>query len=928
MTVSNTNTKLTYAGNGTVRTFGITFPLLSAAHLRVIVTDEDGTEKEITANYTLSAALNSVTYPTVESDLPPLGIGKKITLLRRTPLTQEIDLQTAHTLDAEELERGYDKLTLAMQEAAEEIDRAIKFPVGTASAQTDARAYLKTIETAVETAAAQGAAAQTAATNAAASAASASQAADNADQYKTAAANSASTAAAASTNAQAAKNSAEAAANTATQKAAQLTTHNTDTAAHADIRTALDGKQPALPSGTAGQVLTKTADGVAWTDAQGGSGGSVTVDDALSSDSENPVQNKVVKAALDGKQPALPSGTSGQILTKTADGVAWADAQGGGGSVTVDGALSSDSENPVQNKVIKTALDEKQNTLVPGTNIAIKNNVINANFDTSGLIAKTERGAANGVASLDASAKVPLSQMPDLSETYIPVTKKGTAGGVAALDENGKVPETMLPEISSGGGKALGEVFYSQSNNAEDNPGALPLFTGETIDNFDNIYSDFYAWLQEHTALTCTAEAYEAALAEYGECPFYALKTEDVYGPGVNIATKENAVSSGEANFQSGYLDYPFDGEAAGPNGTNYWSAMGQGDAGDTFVGCYLGNINLTQKVTTIKMAQGIWASSGVSSVKVQYSPDNGTTWQDLQTYDTPLQSTWGDYTVLELPDYSPAATYGLRVMVVSEPANIRSWWVYELQFLTAGQKIGTQISVRLPLLKNYVKMAAAEAGITQSKAGLPNITGALGYMQSTYVNPYASGAFEFENYAERPDAANGASNSSGVNLDASRSSVVYGASDTVTPAHTTLYPWVSVYNAAVPASTAQTAEFQQALSGKADIGLTNIASNIDYVVESYSDNDGNWYRVWKSKRVEQGGITALIPSGTGITITFLKEFANNSYTIISTPYGAYSATGMANNPVTQKLTTSFNQASGSTPNASFSWYACGQGAE
>lgn len=81
----------------------------------------------------------------------------------------------------------------------------------------------------------------------------------------------------------------------------------------------------------------------------------ITVDDALSGTSENPVQNKIIKAALDGKgtyskpsggipatdlaqavQTSLekaddsiqnPSGgTTGQVLTKTANGEAWQDA--------------------------------------------------------------------------------------------------------------------------------------------------------------------------------------------------------------------------------------------------------------------------------------------------------------------------------------------------------------------------------------------------------------------------------------------------------------------------------------------------------------------------------------------------------------------------------------------------------------------------
>ena len=54
--------------------------------------------------------------------------------------------------------------------------------------------------------------------------------------------------------------------------------------------------------------------------------------------------------------------------------------------ITVDSTLSSTSENPVQNKVINTALSSK--------------------------IASDEKGAANGVATLDVNGKVPASQLP------------------------------------------------------------------------------------------------------------------------------------------------------------------------------------------------------------------------------------------------------------------------------------------------------------------------------------------------------------------------------------------------------------------------------------------------------------------------------------------------------------------------------------
>lgn len=44
-----------------------------------------------------------------------------------------------------------------------------------------------------------------------------------------------------------------------------------------------------------------------WVEIPVGGGSSVTVDSALSSTSENPVQNKVINSALNGKQPTITS---------------------------------------------------------------------------------------------------------------------------------------------------------------------------------------------------------------------------------------------------------------------------------------------------------------------------------------------------------------------------------------------------------------------------------------------------------------------------------------------------------------------------------------------------------------------------------------------------------------------------------------------
>lgn len=53
-------------------------------------------------------------------------------------------------------------------------------------------------------------------------------------------------------------------------------------------------------------------------------------------------------------------------------------------------------------------------------------------------------GAANGVASLDASSLVPVAQIPSLSATYVPWANVEAPNGVAALDAGGKIKPTEL----------------------------------------------------------------------------------------------------------------------------------------------------------------------------------------------------------------------------------------------------------------------------------------------------------------------------------------------------------------------------------------------------------------------------------------------------------------------------------------------------
>ena len=111
-------------------------------------------------------------------------------------------------------------------------------------------------------------------------------------------------------------------------------------------------------TGTLGQVIYNTAEkqvkqwnGSAWK-AIGSD-----VDTALSSTSTNPVQNKVINTALANKVDKV----SGKVLSSNdyTDAEKQQLASLVAGTITVDSELSDSSENPVQNKVVKTALDNK-----------------------------------------------------------------------------------------------------------------------------------------------------------------------------------------------------------------------------------------------------------------------------------------------------------------------------------------------------------------------------------------------------------------------------------------------------------------------------------------------------------------------------------------------------------------------------------------
>ena len=197
----------------------------------------------------------------------------------------------------------------------------------------------------------------------------------------------------------------------------------------------------------------------------------VPIDSSLSPTSTNPVQNKVITTELEKKAtqyatlPTASSANEGAIVqyigtdsTNYSIGGFYQCQEDSGAyswvllsqQITVDSALSPTSENPVQNKVINTAL--------------------------SGKLDSNKVGVASGVAGLDSNGKVPSSQLPsyvdDIIEGYYNETDKKfyeeSTYTTEITGETGKIYvslDTNLPYRWSGSafvqipwGLALGET--------------------------------------------------------------------------------------------------------------------------------------------------------------------------------------------------------------------------------------------------------------------------------------------------------------------------------------------------------------------------------------------------------------------------------------------------------------------------------------
>lgn len=178
-----------------------------------------------------------------------------------------------------------------------------------------------------------------------------------------------------------------------------------------------------------------------------------TVDSALSSTSTNPVQNKIINSALNGKASTSTATTSANGLMSSSDKSKLDGIASGANKTTVDSALSSTSTNPVQNKVVQTALNGK----AASSHTHVQSNITGLVDALEGKADKKKPLLENSVAMLDANGNIADSEFPakNLLEKCPALVHKSVAllGTTGDLIDSGKrlIPEDIGAEVAGAG---------------------------------------------------------------------------------------------------------------------------------------------------------------------------------------------------------------------------------------------------------------------------------------------------------------------------------------------------------------------------------------------------------------------------------------------------------------------------------------------
>lgn len=454
----------------------------------------------------------------------------------------------------------------------------------------------------------------------------------------------------------------------------------------------------------------------------------------------------------------------------------------------------------------------------------------------------------------------------------------------------------------AGGGKALGEIFAY--------PSAVPpegayLLNGQTIANCQGLYPKFWEWLTDNAGDMIATPVYKAWTMP-------ALTADGTLGGSEYAAEASGAVASGYNAYKS------FDGTHGGSS--TYCSIVGVTSASLI----WYSPVKLKFTSLLFQNPTTGTANTRMSTFEI-FGSNDGATWDSLtsgtyastensatQIVDIPANKFNGDnpgyhYLKIEAVNGGGADTnfpeitiYGQEYLYISYAPNgnifVLSNEGYEYELARTGVCGGFVInsaagSVRLPDLRNGTLWGADSTTIGQSlSAGLPNIEGVISSNSSSTTNQTAyeggftaQGAFSNSTTVRKtwaPEGTGGANFLGDLVFDASLSSSIYGNSDTVQPPAIRVSWCIQVFNVATQLSEQESAQLASEMQMKAQINLANVNSNIDFVVENWTDGQGNGYSLYRSGKLEQWGIYKPTAANKTRVITLWKEFDSSNYVV------------------------------------------------
>lgn len=297
----------------------------------------------------------------------------------------------------------------------------------------------------------------------------------------------------------------------------------------------------------------------------------------------------------------------------------------------------------------------------------------------------------------------------------------------------------------------------------------------------------------------------------------------------------------------------------------------------------------------------GIWASNAQTAIPTP--PVAGVTYRDTTLNSTAIDKAWPFKTIVDSSDFNQHAFLQDTLIKEAEQYGIMRW-NNTTTYKEGGLCLGQDGKLYQAKRDNQGKEPTAsvddwgeypELSLYQLKSNLVQVLS-----QATDKYPSAKAVQDAVN-TKQGTITGGATSIVSNNLTASRALVSDGSGKVAVSA---------VTSTELGYLGGVTSAIQTQLNGKANTALSNISSNIDYIVES-GGNDSKWYKKYKSGWIHQGGVVVL-SSKTPSVISLLKPMANSSYVICVAGYGTSVSDGTGQ-LIANVTTTSFSFANNAT---------------